>query len=414
MRYILTPFGSSGDVFPYLAIGRRLAGRGHDVTVVAAEPFRDAAERAGLSFASGGSADEYDAITHHPDLWHPRRGMRLVLQLISESLRDHYATLSDLYEPGRTVLVGHPLALVTRTFEEKHRAPAATIHIAPGVIRSEHVAPVFQPGYDLSRAPHWYKRGMYWVADRFFLDPHVIPSFNAFRAELELPPVQRVFHSWLHSPQLTIGIFPDWFGPPQPDWPPQTRLTGFILYDDDEAGHTDPEIEDFLAVGEPPIVFTPGTGNRQAPGFFEAAVKAVDLLGLRALLLTGYPEQLPADLPETVRHASYLPFSRVLPRSAAIVHHGGIGTCAQGLAAGIPQLTMPMGFDQPDNAMRLRRLGVGTWLTPRRFTAPRLARALEKLLHDSEIGAACAEYSQRVRESAALAATCTLLEQLGL
>jgi UDP:flavonoid glycosyltransferase YjiC (YdhE family) len=413
MRYLLTPFGSSGDVFPYLAIGRELRRRGNDVTVVAAEPFRAAVERVGLSFASGGSSDHYDAITHHPDLWHPRRGMRLVLQLISDALRDHYATLSDLYEPGRTVLVGHPLAFVTRIFEEKHRAPAATIHIAPSIFRSEYVAPVFEPGYDLSRAPRWYKRGTYWIADRFFLDPHINPSLNAFRAELNLPAVGRVFHSWIHSPRLTIGIFPDWFGPPQPDWPPPTRLTGFILYDDDQTQNIDPEIEDFLVAGEPPIVFTPGTGNRQAPGFFETAVKAVDLLGMRALLLTGYPEQLPAQLPPTVRHASYLPFSSVLPRSAAVVHHGGVGTCAQGLAAGIPQLTMPMGFDQPDNATRLRRLGVGTWLTPRKFTPSRLASALETLLESSETADACQKYRRMVRESDALQETCSLLEELG-
>jgi UDP:flavonoid glycosyltransferase YjiC (YdhE family) len=411
MHYLLTPFGSSGDVFPYVAIGRELRSRGNDVTVVAAEPFRAAVERVGLSFASGGSSENYDAITHHPDLWHPRRGMRLVLQIVSAALSDHYATLFDLYEPGRSVLVGHTLAFATRTFEEKHRAPAATIHIAPSIFRSEHVAPVFEPGYDLSKAPRRYKRGLYWIADRFFLDPHINPSLNAFRAELNLPAVGRAFHSWIHSPQLTIGIFPDWFGPPQPDWPPQTQLTGFILYDD-QMPDIDPEIEDFLAAGEPPIVFTPGTGNRQAPGFFDAAVKAVDLLGMRALLLTGYAEQLPVDLPPTVRHASYLPFSNVLPRSAAVVHHGGVGTCGQGLAAGIPQVTMPMGFDQHDNATRLRRLGVGTWLTPRKFTPPRLAKALETLLESPETAAACQEYRRRVRESDSLQETCTLLEEL--
>jgi rhamnosyltransferase subunit B len=141
MHYLLTPLGSSGDVFPFLAIGRELSRRGNDVTVVAAEPFRAAVERAGLSFAFGGSSDDYDAMTHHPDLWHPRRGMRLVLQIVSAALSDHYATLFDLYEPGRSVLVGHTLAFATRTFEEKHRAPAATIHIAPSIFRSEHVAP---------------------------------------------------------------------------------------------------------------------------------------------------------------------------------------------------------------------------------------------------------------------------------
>lgn len=414
MHYVLTTFGSSGDVFPFLAIGRELRARGHDVTVLAAEPFHGVAERAGLSFVSGASLEDYETISKHPDLWHPRRGMRLLLRSISVALRDEYAKISELYKPGRTVPVGHPLAFVTRTFEEKHRAPAASIHIAPQLFRSEFVAPVFEPDYDLSKAPRWHKRGLYRDADQFFLDPHITPALNAFRAELGLPPVRRVFHSWLHSPRLTIGIFPDWFAPPQPDWPPQTRTTGFILYDDAESRDGDSDIEDFIANGDPPIVFTPGSNNRQAPGFFEAAVKAVDRLGRRALLLTGYPGQLPSDLPDSVRHASYVPFSRVLPYSAAVVHHGGIGTCAQGLAAGVPQLTMPMGFDQPDNAMRLRRLGVGTSLTPRNFTTPNLATALEKLLESSETSAACQKYSRMVLQSDALQTTCTLLEELGL
>jgi len=94
-------------------------------------------------------------------------------------------------------------------------------------------------------------------------------------------------------------------------------------------------------------------------------------------------------LPPHALHAAYAPFSRVLPRAAAVVHHGGIGTCAQGLAAGIPQLLMPMAFDQPDNAMRLRRLGVGDWVVPRRFTASRVARSLEQLLADETVAGAC-------------------------
>src|SRR5205085_2067897 len=89
---------------------------------------------------------------------------------------------------------------------------------------------------------------------------------------------------------------------------------------------------------------------------------------------------VPASLPATVRHFAYVPFSQVFPRAAAVVHHGGIGTTAQALAAGIPQVIMPMGYDQPDNAERLVRLGVGAPLPPRRFTGARLAALLGKLL----------------------------------
>ena len=182
--------------------------------------------------------------------------------------------------------MGHPLALVTRTFEENTTRQLRAFISHPKCSAPSSSHPSSNRSTSLSKAPRWHKRGLYRDADRFFLDPYITPSLNAFRAELGLPPVRRVFHSWLHSPRLTIGIFPDWFAPPHPDWPPQTRTTGFILYDDAESWYGDSDIEDFIAAGDPPIVFTPGSNDRQAPGFFEAAVKAVDRLGRRALLLT--------------------------------------------------------------------------------------------------------------------------------
>lgn len=409
---ILTPVGSAGDVHPFIGIGRELLRRGHDVTMLVGEPLRAAAEGAGLRCVSSWSAEEYEEATHHPDLWHPIRGMRLVLSGVGSRLHRIYALLSEHYEPGRTTLVGHTLALATRTFEEVSGAPAATIHIAPAVFRSAYLSPAIGVGRDISRAPRWFKRGLWRLADRLTIDPMIAPTLNAWRAELDLPPVRRVFDSWLHSPQRAIGIFPDWFGPPQPDWPPQVRLTGFPLFDEGDDRSVDQELQDFLAAGDPPIVFTPGTGNRQAPAFFRAAVGAARALGRRALLLTQFPEQLPDDLPATVRHVRYAPFSRILNRCAALVHHGGVGTCAQGLAAGIPQLTMPMGFDQPDNSMRLHRLGVGTWVAPRKFTAQRVAEALRGLLESRETADACRRYAEAISSVDAVARTCDLIEEL--
>jgi UDP:flavonoid glycosyltransferase YjiC (YdhE family) len=412
-HFVLTPVGSAGDVHPYIGIGRELRRRGHDVTLLAGEPFSAAAQRAGLDFVSGWSAEDYEAATHHPDLWHPTRGLRFVLDSVGSVLRQIYATLSELYEPGRTILVGHTLSFATRTFEEKSGALAATMHIAPSAFRSGFVGPAVAAGRDLAGAPRWFKHGLWWLADRLMIDPMIAPTLNAWRGELGLPAVSRVFDSWLHSPQRTIGIFPKWFGPPQPDWPPQVRLTGFPLFDEADDHSVDPELEGFLAGGVPPIVFTPGTGNRQASAFFEAAAGAASSLERRALLLTQFPEQLPDDLPATVKHVPYAPFSRILHRCAALVHHGGVGTCAQGLAAGIPQLTMPMGFDQPDNTTRLHRLGVGAWVIPRKFTAKRVARALRSLLESRETAAACRKYAEAIRSVDAVARTCDLLEELG-
>jgi rhamnosyltransferase subunit B len=159
-------------------------------------------------------------------------------------------------------------------------------------------------------------------------------------------------------------------------------------------------------------VFTPGSAMRHGQAFFQAALEACARLSCRGIFLTMHPEQLPAALPAGIRHFSYVPFSAVFPRCAAVVHHGGIGTTAQGLAAGVPQLIMPMGFDQPDNAARLEHLGVGAALAVKRFAGPNLAAALERLLRPP-IRQRCQEIASRLQNQNTLAATCNWIEQTG-
>ena len=254
------------------------------------------------------------------------------------------------------------------------------------------------------------------MGDRF-LDRVLAPALNRFRAELGLAPARHIASQWWHSPQRVIGLFPDWFAAPQPDWPSQTTLTGFPLYDERGVSQVPPDLEAFLteaeAAGDPPIVFAPGSSNRQADRFFAAAVDACQRLERRGILLTRYREQLPSPLPAKVRHADYAPFSAVLPRAAALVHHGGIGTAAQALAAGRPQLVMPMAFDQPDNAVRLVRLGVARMLPPTRFSGKRVARNLAALLGAETTACRCKEIVQRFDGIDPIGRTCDLIEACG-
>jgi UDP:flavonoid glycosyltransferase YjiC (YdhE family) len=151
---------------------------------------------------------------------------------------------------------------------------------------------------------------------------------------------------------------------------------------------------------------------RQGSAYFAAVAAALARLGRRGLLLTPFREQLPATLPPGVAHFDYVPFSQVLPRAAAFVHHGGIGSCAQGLAAGVPQVVMPMAHDQPDNADRLRRLGVSRTLPPKHFRGPELAAVLDELGRDERTAKACREVAERFRGADALGETCRLIEEL--
>jgi rhamnosyltransferase subunit B len=402
----------AATVHPFVGIGRALRGRGHDVTLVTSEPFRRISERAGLRFVGTQSEEDFERLTKHPDLWHSRRGVTLVLRTLSSVMRADYTRIAHACEPGRTVLVGHALGFATRVLEEVRGAPAATVHLAPSIFRSDHQQPAYLPGVDASGWPVWVKRAMWWLVDRLLLDPAVVPELNRWRREVGLEPVSRVFKKWLHSPRRVIGLFPEWFAAIQPDWPPQLRLTGFPLYDESDQHALGPGLQGFLDAGSAPIVFTPGSANRAAARFFAAALDATRLLGRRALFLTRYPEQLPATLGPDAWHEPYVPLSQILPRSAAIVHHGGIGTCAQGLAAGVAQLTMPLAFDQPDNATRLCRLGVARWVRPQVFRGERVAAELAALLGDSRVVERCAYWAEEMRRRDGLRETCEVLEAL--
>src|SRR5262249_26874058 len=159
---------------------------------------------------------------------------------------------------------------------------------------------------------------------------------------------------------FVLALYSPRLGEPQPDWPPQTVLTGFAQYDDFDGEHRLPEdLEKFLGDGPPPIVFTLGSDVLTAPPdtFYADSVVAAKLLGRRAVLL-GFPLP-PGRIGESeVYCQSHASFSAVFPRAAAVVHHGGIGTTAIALKAGKPMLIVPGSFAQPDTAARLVRLGV--------------------------------------------------------
>jgi UDP:flavonoid glycosyltransferase YjiC (YdhE family) len=415
MRILLVPFGSHGDVHPFLGLGQALRARGHRVVFVIDVYFGPLVRSLGFEAVLIGETGRFEEVMRDPDLWHSRRGFAAVARGINEYARLTYSRVAELYEPGETVAVGGSLAFGVRLAQETLGLPAATVHLQPAVLHSNHETPVY-PGLEmLTRWPRWVKRVCFDLIYSRAVDPQIVPVLNAFRAELGLPPVRDVMRGWLHSPQRVLGLFPDWFGPPQPDWPPGTTLVGFPLYDERDATPLPADLDAFLAAGAgpPPIAFTPGSANLYGRPFFEAAADACARLGRRGLLLTRHSAQVPERLPEGVRHVAYAPFGLLLPRVAALVHHGGIGTAAQAMAAGVPQLVMPLAHDQHDNAARLRRLGVAQTLLPKQFHGPAVAAALAQLVDSPEVARSCQAVAARFQnDPRPMEAACDVVEAL--
>jgi rhamnosyltransferase subunit B len=412
-HFIITALGSYGDVHPMVGLGTALSARGHRVQIISNPYFEDVVTRSGLELLPIGTLDDYLRLTQHPDLWHHIRGPRLVLtQAVFEMMRPIYELLTNHITPGDTRLCAHPLDLASRVAGEKLGVPVASINFAPVMFWTLHDTPRLKGALLGPRVPKWLKRLQFWFADAIVSQRLWGNELNRMRHELGLAPANRIFTRWLHATDLTLGLFPEWFCPPQPDWPPNTRAVGFPLWDSDNDSQLSDDVHDFLAAGPAPIAFSPGSANREAQPFFAAAVEACQRLGRRGILLTKYADQLPTQLPLAVRHFGFVPLSKLLPYSAALVHHGGIGSCAQGLAAGVPQLVQPMSYDQFDNARRLVRLGVAKEISRRAFRGPAVAAALSPLLESSNVAARCRALAARCNGPAALAAACDALEDL--
>jgi UDP:flavonoid glycosyltransferase YjiC (YdhE family) len=410
IRILIATLGSYGDVQPFFGLAKTLRARGHEIFMIAPAIFGSAARRLGFDFAELGTENEYERVASRADLWRPVRGYRVLGEGIAFGLEPAYRAIVDRYEPDRTVLVSHALVFGARVAQEKLNIPTVTIHLSPVVFRSL-LQPAFTPPLPVSpRYPAWRNRLCYALVDALLVDPAFGRPLNAFRRKLGLPKVNGIFRDWVHSPDRVIGLFPEWFAPPAPDWPKQTVLTGFPLYDEADVTPLDEELLRFLDEGEAPILFTSGSTMRHAERFFDSAVKACQILNRRGLLLSPHAAHLPSRLPPGIRPLRYTPFSRLLPRCAAIVHHGGIGTMALALAAGIPQVAVPVAFDHAENGARLERLGVGKTVRASRFNAASGAAALARVLDPRHV-ATCAALKHRFIGSDPLAETAQWIER---
>lgn len=411
MRVILAPLGTGGDVNPFVGLGLALKRRGHDVVVVTNAHFESMVGRAGLGFASNGGDALWNETIGHPDMWRAQKGPGLFLRFCVECMEETFERIREANEPGSTVCAAAPQSFGARVAHDALGVPLATITPNPMLIRSTRVmpkSPLFPvPGW----IGPWGNRLVYRLVELRF-DRVVAPPINDFRAGRGLPPARRAWGVWRNSPQRLIGLWPDWLYGPQPDWPPQATVTGFVEYDGPprEDGEAWRPVMDGL--DDPPVVFTAGTAMSQAREFFATAAETCTRLNRPGLLLAQHRDQLPRALPPRVAHVSYAPLSEALPRAAAIVHHGGIGTAARALKAGVPQLIMPMAYDQHDNAHRLGRLGVAREIRPKRFTPPLVARVLDEMLGSAAVAGRCRHHASRLEGPDGAEQTCDLIEEL--
>jgi UDP:flavonoid glycosyltransferase YjiC (YdhE family) len=380
MRIVFASLGSLGDLHPLLALARGAAARGHHPIIATSRVFEDYVLRLGFDFRAIRPDFEFDpALVER--LFHPTRGPeRMMREQVFPNVRATYTDLLAATADADLLLVGELLYVAPLVAAER-RIPWANAILAPTSFLSADDPCILAPFpwlHPLRHLGHWPHRLV------FFLGRHVTRRWGApltaLRRELGHPPAPSAIFDAKHSPDLTLALFPKFLAAPQPDWPAQTRQTGFPYFDQPIAEDIADRLDRFRAAGPAPIVFTLGSSVVHiARDFYPTAARVAQRLGRRAILLTGN-NPAPPDLPPTTLALDYAPLNRVLPGAAAVVHQGGIGTCAEALRHGVPSLVIPHGFDQPDNADRLRRLGVAQVLARHRVSERNLADGLTSLL----------------------------------
>lgn len=427
---VLTTFGSFGDLHPYIAIALELQKRGHRATIATSALYRDKVESLGLGFHAV-----------RPDLPDPKAsgeiirrvmdlrsgGEYLFREMLMPHLRESYDDLLAITREA-DLLVTHPVTFAAPLVAQTTQVRWVSTVLAPISFFSAFDPPVPPSIPEIARL---YRLGPVARRALFVLMRRItrewLAPVDALRRELGLSNETHPLFEGQHSPHCVLALFSGALGEKQRDWPANTRITGFAFYDrkgamrlaggneaetaGEDADGLSRELEHFLSSGPPPLVFTLGSAAVMNAGrFYRESARAARRLRQRAVLLVGEAANTPRILPPNVMAFDYAPYSLLFPRACAVIHQGGIGTTAQALRAGVPQLVMPYSHDQPDNAARIVRLGVGRQIARKRYDALRAARDLQLLLRH-EYSSKAFIIGERVRREDGTGAACDAIEE---
>lgn len=392
MRILIHTVGTRGDVQPYVALGKGLIARGHEVTICTCAEFEPFVTRHGLGYAFMNndlldflrSEDGKIAMESSSGLWEMARTAFRLLPKMGDMMRRQ---LQDAWESTRTVdpdlILFHPKSLGGKDFSDKLGVPSALAFYVPMYVATGDFPAM---GFPRLRIGKWYNHMTYWLIDlatrlgtgRYMKEWRKANGLARSRG--------RYLRRSDGSSIPALHAFSESVIPRPKDWPDTSAITGYWFLDSDEDYQPPPELDKFLEAGEPPIYIGFGSiFGRDPKRLTHTIVEAVKRSGQRAILAVGWGglDLSELRLPPSIFAIDSIPHDWLFPRVAAVVHHGGCGTTAAGLRAGKPTIICPFFGDQPFWGALVMGLGVGSKPIPQRhLTADKLADAIRLVISD--------------------------------
>ena len=385
-RIVLTTFGSTGDLNPFIALGLALRAKGHDVLFAVEANFERqvAAQGFPVRLLTGDQAQALGPYNH--EIFNSDRtlaSLKLLLdRYILPTLPAKVAELREICQEA-DLLISVASQFAASIVAELLHIPWIAVILTPSTLPSASIAaqplPVSLPApvQRLSNRFSWWLGGMvlHCMVDR---------PVNRLRLGWHVPPRANLMWTGNLSPTFTALAVSSALVPRPDDWPEYVHVTGFCFWDGSDDWQFPEPLNAFLHGGKPVVAVTAGTVAPDERALFvpyyQTSIGSILACGTRALLINAPDINVSPEQKEDVLQVPFAPFSRIFPMCAAVIHHGGIGTVAQCLRAGVPSLVVPGGMDQPSNAAQVVQRKAGLWIARKRYTIERAGQALRALL----------------------------------
>jgi UDP:flavonoid glycosyltransferase YjiC (YdhE family) len=417
MRIAVIAPGSRGDVQPYIALGKGLRDAGHDVRLLTHENFASLVEAHQLEFwPLRGNVQEVAESQEMRELL--EKGNFLAIAAFQADAAKHAAL--EWAEDGMAACTGMDVILagigglyIGISLAEKLKIPLIQAHSIPFTPTKSFPGALF-PQTDLRLASvnylsHQITRQIMWQGFRV-ADKVVRQAVLGLPSAPFLGPYRS---SALESMPVLYGFSPSVI--PQPnDWDTDKKITGYWFLDEEDAWQPSSDLVDFLSSGSAPIYIGFGSmSSRNPEETAELVINAVRLSKQRAILLSGWGGLRSNDLPDSVFLLRAVPHAWLFPRVAAVVHHGGAGTTAAGLRAGVPTTIIPFFGDQPFWGARVAELGVGPKPIPRKtLTSENLAQALQETVTHEAMRQRASNLGSRIRAEDGVASAVEIIQRI--
>jgi UDP:flavonoid glycosyltransferase YjiC (YdhE family) len=416
-RLVVTTFGSTGDLNPFIALGVALRSRGHEVLFAVEANLQPQLSLLGFAVhLLTGDQEKALAPFRHQIFNHdqPLTSLKLLVDhYILPTLPAKVAELREICQQADLLISVAPQFAASIVAELLH-IPWVSVILAPSTLPSASIAvqplPVQLPAslQRLSNRFSWFIGGM-------FLRQIVDKPINSVRRAFQVPPRSNLMWIGNLSPQLSILAVSPAFLPRPGDWPESLKMTGFCFWDRPATWQFPETLKAFLQGDKPLVAVTAGSVAPEErslfASYYRTSIESILACGARALAINAPASTILSEQHSDVLHLPFVPFSAVFPACAVVIHHGGIGTIAQCLRAGVPSLVVPGGMDQPFNAAQVVQRKAGLWIPRKQYTTKRAMPALNALLY-------MPTYQERVREIQAqilredgVATCCTAIEQ---